>query len=29
MVTVRDRDSAKQERIKISELREYLGDKIK
>lgn len=28
MVTVRDRDSAKQERVKISELKNYLIDKI-
>ncbi len=28
MVTVRDRDTAKQERVKISELRDYLEDKI-
>ena len=28
-VTVRDRDSAKQERVKIVDLRAYLNDKIK
>lgn len=28
MVTVRDRDSAKQDRVKISELKEYLEEKI-
>ena len=27
-VTVRDRDTMKQERVKISELREYLRDRI-
>ncbi len=29
MVTIRDRDSAKQERIKIVDLKQYLSDKIK
>ncbi len=29
MVTVRDRDSAKQERVKIVDLNTYLGDIIK
>ena len=28
MVTVRDRNTAKQERVKISELKEYLEKKI-
>lgn len=28
MVTVRDRDSAKQERVKISDLKKYLGEKF-
>ncbi|MFH1402454.1 MAG: His/Gly/Thr/Pro-type tRNA ligase C-terminal domain-containing protein, partial [Patescibacteria group bacterium] len=27
-VTVRDRDTMKQERIKISELKDYLGEKL-